>query len=1068
MAVDESVGQLEEGLYENIISRALEMDLQRAQAAGLHVEREQLRDAEGPRALSAYFQRILEEHLADLDDNDRVLAVNHLINELDGRASDGGESDLVTTGPKPLLTLVASGQGGLTTWQPARPEIPLSSSDLLMNNRQGPSMSRSLASEMASANEISIIVSFIMWSGVRLLLPGLREAIDRGARVRVLTTTYMGATQVRAVDALIEVGAEVRINYDTQGTRLHAKGWLFERHSGLSTAYVGSSNMSHAAMNVGQEWNVRMSAVETPHLLQKFRAVFTSFWDNPGNGFEMYDPATRPSDRDRLASALGLARGGTVQAPLNVDEILPYDIEPLPFQQEMLEDLDREREVFGRRRNLVVAATGTGKTLLAAFDYRRLVRHQEEEGVERRRPRLLYVAHRAEILRQARRAFRHVLRDPNFGELLVDGETPQSNEFVFASIQSMNESRLRALEPRYYDYIVMDEFHHAEARTWSRLLEVVDPKILIGLTATPERADGKDILHWFDGHTATEIRLWEALERNLLVPFHYFGQGDESLDFRGVTWSGGKYNTAELEGVLTGDDALMHRVVNQIVDKVADPRVMRALVFAVSISHARYVARFLESRGLRAQALTSEEGSPERQEAVRKLRSGEIQALVTVDLFNEGVDIPEVDTVVLLRPTESQTVFLQQLGRGLRHSTNKDVLTVLDFVGMQNKKFRYDLRFQSLTGTSRAKIEKAVESGFPYLPSGCSIQLDKIASSIILENIRASMPNRARELVRDIRECVPVASPIEGSLHRFLEVSGRELSDIYGDRKRSWTGLLRQAGRSMGDSSELEEYLLSRVNALVHVDDVPRIEAYRALVSGAVVNLDDQQCALYATMLHHTLWSPAKREWHGQGQDRLLEGLELLHRESAVVEELMQVFDEAHERIKHVSFPLAGSLADLPIRVHARYSRAEMLAGIRWADVDTGVAGQVAGVRFVPKIQADVFDVTWQKSERDYSPNTMYRDYAISPTLLNWESQHAAHRDSQAVRRYVNHESAGTHVLIFARESKSWEFASARPFLFLGDARYVSHSGERPVTFRWELQRPLPADFFTASEVLAG
>lgn len=1066
--VQDSMGQPEEGLYENIISRALEVDLHRAKAAGRNIEREQLPDAEGPRALSAYFQRILEERLAHLDGDSRVLAVNHLISELDRGASNVGDSDWVTTSPKPLLTLVASNRGGLTTWQPTRPEIPLGASDLLMNNRQGPSMSRSLTSEMASANEISIIVSFIMWSGVRLLLPGLREAIERGARVRVLTTTYMGATQIRAVDALVDVGAEVRVNFDTQGTRLHAKGWLFERHSGLSTAYVGSSNMSHAAMNAGQEWNVRMSAMETPHLLHKFRAVFTSFWDNPGNGFEEYDPARRPSDRERLRGALDLAQGGSQQAPLNVDEILPYDIEPLPFQQEMLEDLDREREVFGRRRNLVVAATGTGKTLLAAFDYRRMSRRQEEEGAGRRRPRLLYVAHRAEILRQARRAFRHVLRDPNFGELLVDGQTPQSNEFVFASIQSMNESRLSMLEPRYYDYVVIDEFHHAEARTWSRLLEAIDPKVLLGLTATPERADGKDILHWFDGHTATEIRLWEALERNLLVPFHYFGQGDESLDFRGVTWSGGRYNTAELEGVLTGDDALMNRVVNQIVDKVADPKVMRALIFAVSISHARYVAQFLESRGIRAQALTSEEGSHERQEAVRRLRSGDLQALVTVDLFNEGVDIPEVDTVVLLRPTESQTVFLQQLGRGLRHSAEKDVLTVLDFVGMQNKKFRYDLRFQSLTGTSRARIEKAVEAGFPYLPSGCSIQLDRIASSMILENIRASMPNRARELVRDIRECVPVASPVEGSLRRFLEESGRELCDIYGDRKRSWTGLLRQTGRSIGNSSAIEQYLLARVNALVHVDDVPRIDAYRALVSGSTVSLDDQSGALYATMLHHTLWSPAKREWRGQGKDRLLEGLELLHREPAVVEELMQVFDEAHERIKHVSFPLSGSLAELPIRVHARYSRAEMLAGIRWADADTGVAGQVAGVRFVPRIQADVFDVTWQKSERDYSPNTMYRDYAISPTLLNWESQHAAHRDSQAVRRYVNHESAGTHILIFARESKSWEFASARPFLFLGAARYISHSGDRPVTFRWELQRALPADFFTASEVLAG
>jgi len=1063
----EPTEHIAEGLYENVISQALEDDLRRAQAAGFRVDREPIGVVEGARTLSTYFQRILEERLASLKEPDRVDAVNRLIAELGAPQVDSAPSDMVTGDPKPLLTLVSSSRGGLTTWQPQRPEIPLGTSDLLMNNRHGPTMLRSLTSEMASADDISVIVSFIMWPGVRLMLSSLREAIDRGARVRVLTTTYMGVTQPRALDALECLGAEVRVNFDTQGTRLHAKGWLFERRSGLSTAYIGSSNMSHAAMSVGQEWNVRMSAVETPHLLHKFRAVFTSFWDNPGNGFEPYEPRTRPADRDRLLQAIDMARGGATQAPLNVDDILPYDIEPLPFQQEMLEDLDRERDVFGRYRNLVVAATGTGKTLLAAFDYRRLARQGTGNAPERR-PRLLYVAHRAEILRQARRAFRHVLRDPNFGELLVDGETPNSNEFVFASIQSLHEQRLAGLQADYYDYVVIDEFHHAGAPTWTRLLEVIRPRILLGLTATPERADGIDILQWFGGHTATEIRLWEALERSLLVPFHYFGIGDESLDFRGVTWSGGRYSVGELEDILTGDDAFMHRVVNEITEKVSDSRSMRALVFCVSIAHARYVAHFLGSRGLQAQALTSEEGSPERQDAVRRLRAGELQALVTVDLFNEGVDIPEVDTVVLLRPTESQTVFLQQLGRGLRHSPNKDVLTVLDFVGHQNRKFRYDRRFQSLTGTPRSRLEDAVEAGFPFLPSGCSIQLDKIASSVVLDNIRANVPNRVSDLVREIREYLPNESPLGGSLHRFLEATGRELSDIYGNREHSWTSLLRRSGRPMGKSGVHEEHLLKRVSAIIHVDDLPRIRAYRDLITGDLSGLADPTQQLFATMFHHSLWSTAKQEWRGRGLDRLAEGLDLLRRERAVVEEMLQVLDEAQARIKHVTFPLAGDLAHLPTRVHARYSRAEMLAGVGWADVDTGVAGQAAGVRYVSSIRADVFDVTWQKSERDYSPNTMYRDYAISPTLLSWESQNAAHQESRAIQRYVRHRETGTHILIFARESKGWEFAGPRPWLFLGTAHYVSHFGERPVTFRWELDRALPADFFTASEVLAG
>lgn len=1064
----DEAGNPSQGLYENIISNALEEDLKLAADAGLESERERLLDAEGPRALSKYFSDLLEAHLEGLKAEDRVQSLNRLIDHLGDESGTDNSADLVTSDSRPQLTLVTSKGSGLSQWRPPRPEIPLNTSDLLMNNRQGPTMSRSLESEIASADDVLIIVSFIMWSGLRLLLPSLQSAVERGARVRVLTTTYMGATQSKALDSLVSIGAEVRINYDTQGTRLHAKGWLFERNSGLSTAYIGSSNMSKAAMSVGQEWNVRISAAETPHLVQKFRAVFTSFWLNPGNGFEIYDPRIQPEDRLKLDRALALAKGNGSLMPLGTDEMLPFEVEPLPFQEEMLEDLDREREVFGRRYNLVVAATGTGKTLVAAFDYRRLTREWAQASDFRRRPRLLYVAHRAEILRQARRAFRHVLREPDFGDLLVDGETPDSDQFVFASVQSLTEDRLRELASDYYDYVVVDEFHHAGARTWSRLLNTLKPKYLLGLTATPERSDGIDILQWFDGHVATEIRLWEALERNLLVPFHYFGIGDEALDYQRVTWSGGKYNVTELEGILTGDDAFMHRAVNQLLDKVSDPSCMRCLVFAVSISHAKYVAQFLNSRGIRAQAITSDEGSPDRQDAVRKLRNGEVQALVTVDLFNEGVDIPEVDTLVLLRPTESQTVFLQQLGRGLRHSENKDVLTVLDFVGLQNKRFRYDQRFQSLTGTPRARLVTAVEAGFPFLPSGSSIQLDEVASSIVLENIRTNTPRKLSELTAEIAEFLPASSPIEESLRNFLRDSGRDLSDIYRDRKRSWTDLLRQTGRDLGPQSTLEALLLSRVNSLVHVDDTSRIEAYRGLISGSRIDLSSRRNRIFATMLHHSLWSTARREWRSRGEDRILEGLELLHSEPNVVEELLQVLVEAQSRIRHVSYELDGPLRELPIRVHARYSRAEMLAGVDWADVDREVSGQVAGVRFAPRINADIFDVTWQKSEREYSPNTMYRDYAVSPVIINWETQNAAHLKREAVKRYISHQEAGTDVLMFARESKSWEFASSRPFLFLGRMQYLSHSGERPVTFRWRLERPMPAEFFTASEILAG
>ena len=473
---------------------------------------------------------------------------------------------------------------------PVRPDTPLTSSALLVNGTDQPRVGLEVIKELASAESVDLISAFIKWHGLRVVRGALQDLLARGGRLRVITTTYIGATDRRAIDELVRMGAEVRVSYDTRMTRLHAKAWLFNRRP-LSTAYIGSSNLSRSALLDGLEWNVRISQSEQPHLIDTFAATFEGYWNDLS--FEEYDP-----DRDsaRFDQSIIEARGPISDAP---SEISPLHVRPYPFQQEVLDHLEAERELHGRRKSLVVMATGTGKTVVSALDYERLRR----AGIV---DTLLFVAHRKEILDQSRRTFRNVLRNGSFGEQYVGGAIPTEWRHVFASIQSLTQLDLGRLAPDHFSMVIVDEFHHAEAATYRRLLAHLQPQILIGLTATPERTDGEDVRSWFDGRIAVELRLWEALERGLLSPFQYFGIADD-VDVSGVTWTRGRYDQSDLGRRYVDNRDRAAKVIAATRDKVADVGGMRALGFCVSVEHARFMAAQFEGAGIPSVAVSAED-----------------------------------------------------------------------------------------------------------------------------------------------------------------------------------------------------------------------------------------------------------------------------------------------------------------------------------------------------------------------------------------------------------------------------------------------------------------------------
>ena len=789
--------ELPSGLYDRIVTHALQRQLEDPDLQSQCVPLSPDTSAE---ALARHIYRFAAAVLASVSGKDsakitqQLELTNRLLDWLASRDGSIETDDQVT--PERLLQVLRRDQVRLGAGELPRPSIPLRHSDLIVNGPKDLRVGHEIQLEIASADRVDVLLSFVKWTGFVEIRDALRAFSDRHGGtppLRILTTTYMGATDHQALDALVELGAEVRVSYDARRTRLHAKAWLFHRATGFSTGIVGSSNLSHAALRDGCEWNVRLSNVDNPTILRKFEATFAQYWD---------EGAFAPYDRDRFIEVLAARRNPQQDALAAAIRLHPY-----PHQIAVLEALAAERSA-GHARNLVIAATGTGKTVIAALDYKALC------GREGGRPSLLFVAHRREILEKSRATYRAALGDGGFGELLTGTDRPLVGRHVFASIQSLHGRRLKELNPDAYDVVVVDEFHHSEADTYTALLNQLQPKVLLGLTATPERTDGRSILGWFGDRIAAESRLWDALDQGLLVPFQYFGVADQT-DLSQIDFRAGRYSIAALEQVYTADDHRAAQVLRALTERVRDPSEMRALGFCVSVKHAEFMAAFFNQRGLAAVSVTGETPSGDRSAAVRRLAAGELCALFTVDVFNEGIDIPAVDTVLFLRPTESATLYLQQLGRGLRLHEGKSCLTVLDFIGRANRRFRFDRRFRALLGGgTRAEVREAVEQAFPRLPSGCSIQLEEAAQRAVLDNIKRTLSNWDA-LAEDLVEDWPLST--------FLDKADVDLRELYLNGK-SFSALRRHRGFIDAVADNAITRALPR---LLHVDDLDRLTHWR-------------------------------------------------------------------------------------------------------------------------------------------------------------------------------------------------------------------------------------------------
>lgn len=1031
------------GVYEQIINRLFLLKLNKVDAERFYIGKKLISKDDAVHILSKYLQHLIEVAFIgtpeDQDVDKYIEFVNSVIRTL-GKEFNVDDTDLdLVDAQKSILTAVIDRTNCEYPdiekhLRAITPVTSLSRSALFFGGRGPADMESELNKEILCADEICWVVSFIKTSGLNLLWNSLKKFTSEGKCLRIITTTYTGATDYDAIARLSTLpNTEIKISYDGTQDRLHAKSYIFIRNSGFHTAYIGSSNLSSYALKDGKEWNFKATQFELPQVIENVRNSFESYWCD--DTFECFVPGV--SD-ERLKKALGI----DWETPLLDFSALDL-MRAKDYQQEILEKLDVERNVHGHFRNLVVAATGTGKTVIAAFDFKRYREAHPD-------CHFLFIAHRQEILHQAMQTFRIVLDDPNFGSIWDGNNEPSNYQHVFASKDTLR-NRVDTLQLRadYYDYMVVDEVHHIVAPTYVKLMTCFKPQILLGLTATPERTnEQEDITVFFDGHISAEIRLPAALNAGLLAPFYYYGIPD-NVNLSEVKWSGHGYDIAELSRIYTQNDYRTGLILRKMQEYIGNNQLhkVRALCFCVDKNHAKFMNAKFTLAGLKTDVLTSDDDDRHRNIVKKRLQAGTINYLFVVDLFNEGVDIPEIDTILFLRPTESATVFLQQFGRGLRLHKDKDHLTVLDFVGHSRAEFSYKERFEALIGRHSQNIKDEIEGGFANAPFGCKIILEEKAKEEIIANIEGYLRslNKGR-IIKEIAAYYKLAKDAF-SLKGFLTYSHVPFHKVYGSM--TWGELCQLAGVCKDVSVHAAQIKYAVKKKWLATDSFSYFkQLLRFADSGfkcdttKFTELEQR----YAVMLYYDLYDKAG------SYTSIAQMFNDLASDALFVQEFKEVVEYLKDKC------VAPEKEDNsvyknwnPLRLHGVYTKAQIQAALGFSTLARKSPSR-EGVERLKDIKLEAMYVDIIK-KREEGSMTAYKDYAQNREFFHWETQNRVSEGSREAEAYRNGEN---NMLLFVRQQVEHpDFGCRMGFTYLGQVTMNSIEGSKPMQIVWHLNTPM-------------
>ncbi len=913
------------------------------------------------------------------------------------------------------------------------------------------------------AQSVDLAVSFLMTSGAQLVLPHLRNLLERGGRLRLLTGDYLGVTEPAALRMMQDLEYDRHLYiFQADHIPFHPKAWMFSFADDTGALIAGSSNLSRSALTEGVEWNLRHFDRLDALPLKSARAAFEKLLARP----EVVDlsPDWVDSYEARRIAPLPLQSGVQGEA----DEDAP---EPHAIQKEALQALVATR-AKGYRAGLVVLATGLGKTFLAAFD-------------SQPAKRVLFVAHREEILTQAMAAFRAIRPNARLGRF-GGGVKDFDADVLFASIQTLSQTaHLNRFSPDDFDYIVVDEFHHSAATTYRRLIDHFTPRFLLGLTATPDRSDGGDLLGLCEENLVYECDLWSGIDRELLSPFNYFGVPDP-VEYAQIPWRSGRFD----EAALTEAVATQARAENAL-EQLERRGGRKAIGFCVSRRHADFMAEFSLERGLRAVAVHSGEKSAPRASALKALEDGDLDIVYAVDMFNEGVDVPSIDTVMMLRPTESPVIWLQQLGRGLRRSAEKTHLSVIDYIGNHRiflTKARTLLRVGAGEGALRIALEKLERQDISF-PTGCEVTYELEALNILKALIR--QPRDGEELTafyRDFRDrhgVRPTASEVQHAGfnpgrtgHAGWLGFVNDMGDLTGGMHSAWT-----AHKDLLDEIETtrmnRSYKMLALRGMIEESKFPGRIAVTDLAERiarlarrnpeikAELSVDpDDTAAISSLLTKYPLKLLGETEWFhlGPGFVETMFGSDHVAHLPELASELVdwrllrhfQTRSETHDQSNNSHLADAATPpvvqptpSVLELKMWQEYSR-DRIPSFFGAVFNTGSWN--SGIVVIRDVKAMVLLVTMDKSSMSVGDH--YADEFASPTRFVWQTQTRTRRASNH-GKIISGEEPGWTVHLFVRKSKLRDGRGA-PFRYAGPVSFAGWEGETPITVQWDLAEPLP------------
>lgn len=895
-------------------------------------------------------------------------------------------------------------------------------------------------------------VAFVSYGGLQLFVDTIEKAINRGASGKVVTSTYLNFSDPKAIRKLRDFpNVDVKVVTDIEVRGFHSKAYLFENED-CWKIMIGSANITNMALTKNVEWNVMVISKKEDEFASRVIEEFTEIWKNA-------DEAD-----DHFLHEYQTFIDGLKDFKKKENQIFQFGdkFKPNEMQMRAMKALAKIREK-GAKKGLVVAATGSGKTYMSAFDSRAA-----------NAKRILYMVHREDILRSAAKAFANVFGSKEQIGFVVGSKKEWDKNFVFATIASLaRDNNFMMYKPDEFDYIVVDEAHHATAPGYQKLIDYFKPKFMLGMSATPERSDGVDVYQRFDNNVAVDIRLHDAMEMKLVCPFHYFGITDVSgADLTGV-------NLDDLTAV--ADKLMINQRVDFIIEKINlyehDGENLKALGFCVNIEHAKFMAEEFNKRGINATYLTGDNNVDERNNAVRKLQSetDELSVIFTVDVFNEGIDIPSINMVLMLRPTASPIIFVQQLGRGLRKFEDKEYLTVLDFIGNHSRAYMIALALMGNKYYDKDTVVETVKKNFNNISGECNIKIDRIAKEEILKQLelenfhnlkhlkeayqifKSVNRNRISLKLMDYVHYDVAPNPLDfirygKTYYHFLErFEGRAIPELLVNNLEFDKGI-----KTLTDMLPIRRpYEYAIIKSIITNKQITTQQLFQE-VKNTVGYCDEDSCLHAVKVLNQEFYDSAEKKRWIRFIELVDDKIVISNAFSLLIERYQEYFLDTLDYGIYCFVKDFGDVkpAKPGLVLYKTYSMQETALVSNYNKKISSFRGQ----GLIPCFN-DYYIFVDLKKDAVIREAINYKDKFFTRTHFQWESPNSTRSDSGLGKKLTNNEELGVNLHLFVRKFKTIDNIT-QPYIYVGKVLAKSYENNKPIKIQYQLVNELPLELF--------